>query len=419
MVSDVVFPKLVRVKQKFIAPPPIDIRATIAQELQRSGIQTRKWAGQKIAVAVGSRGIANLDIIVQEVIRKLKEMGAFPFIVPAMGSHGGATAEGQKEVLANLGINEATVEAQIEADMDVVYLGQSPSGVPVYFSKKAFEADGIMLVCRIKPHTGFRGPIESGIHKMLAIGLGKEKGASAIHAFGFERFDTLIPEIGKYVVSKCKVLFALAVLENAREQTVKIVAVEPDQFDRTERKLLAEARNLLGKLYFKNIDVLVVREIGKNISGDGMDPNVTGRYSSHLRVSEPAIQKIVVLDLTPQTGGNGNGIGTADITTQRVVDKIDRTQMYVNAITARVLHTVKIPMTVENDREAIGVALNSCWGVQPGQERVVVIKNTLELEEIFISESLLEEAYYQSQVEIIGSPFELTFDKDGFLQLIP
>ena len=416
--TEVVSPKLVKVKQKFASPSPIDILHTIKQELARPEIHTRVQTAQKIAVAVGSRGIANIDIIVKEIVDKLKAMGAFPFIVPAMGSHGGATAEGQKKVLANLGVTESSMGVPIEADMDVLLLGQSPSGVPVYMSKSAYAADGIILVCRVKPHTSFRGTIESGIHKMLAIGLGKEKAANVIHSFGLERFDTMIPEIGKYVRENSRVLFAVTVLEDVRENTVKIVAVEPGEFESIEKQLLAEAKDLIGKLYFNNIDVLVVREIGKNISGEGMDPNVTGRFSSHLRATEPSIQKIVVLDLTPQTGGNGSGIGMADIITKRLLDKLDLMQMYINAITARVLTPVKIPLIAENDREAIGVALKSCWGVQADHERVVIIKNTLELEEVFISVSLLEEASHKPQVDIVGQPFDISFDADGFLQLM-
>lgn len=417
LLADVVFPKLVKARQSFPSPPPADVEREIARELSRPEIVSRISKGQRIAVAVGSRGISGIDVIVRGVVSRLKELGTSPFIVPAMGSHGGATPEGQAKVLECLGITEETVCAPVLSSVDVVRLGTSLSGVPVYVDKLAYGADAIVVVNRVKPHTGFRGPIESGLMKMLAIGLGKQKGANTIHAVGFERFDSLIPEVGRYVIERTNVAFGVAVVENAREEPVKLVAVEPKRIEEVEKELLVEARRLMARILFPRLDVLVVREIGKDISGDGMDPNVTGRYPTHLGVAEPFVQKIVVLDLTEGTYGNANGIGMADVTTKRLVDKIDYFPMYVNSITACVLSTVKIPMTMETDRDAIAVALRTCWGTEPGKQKLMIVKNTLELNDVYISDSMVREAMAMPDVEILGEPFEMSFDAEGSIRL--
>lgn len=417
LLSDAVFPRLVKARQDFPSPEPVDIEREIVQELSRPEIASTVGKGKRIAIAVGSRGVAEIDRIAKAVVKQVKELGGVPFIIPAMGSHGGATAEGQADVLAHLGITEETAGAPVVSSMEVVQLGTSPSGVPVYVDRQAHGADATIVINRVKPHTAFHGPIESGLMKMLAIGLGKHEGAIAVHALGFQRFDSLIPEIGRCILEKGNVIFGIAVMENAREHVVRIAAIEPERIEEVERKLLEEARSLMAKILFPCLDVLVVRELGKNISGDGMDPNVTGRYLSHLQATEPDIQKIVVLDLTEETYGNALGIGMADVTTRNAVDKIDYHAMYVNAVTSRLLAGVKIPMTMETEREAIAAALVSCWGTGPGNHKMMLIENTLKLEEVYISEPLLQDARKLPDVEILSEPFAMAFDERGALQL--
>lgn len=417
LLGDAVFPRLVKARQDFPSPEPVDVEREVLQEISRPEIASTVGEGKRIAIAVGSRGVAEIDRIAKAVVKQVKELGGVPFIIPAMGSHGGATAEGQADVLAHLGITEETAGAPVVSSMEVVQLGTSPSGVPVYVDRQAHEADATIVINRVKPHTAFHGPIESGLMKMLAIGLGKHEGAIAVHALGFQRFDSLIPEIGRCILERGNVAFGIAVMENAREHVVRIAAIEPERIEEVEQKLLEEARSLMAKILFPRLDVLVVRALGKNISGDGMDPNVTGRYLSHLQATEPDIQKIVVLDLTEETYGNALGIGMADVTTRNAVGKIDYPAMYVNAVTSRLLAGVKIPMIMETEREAIAAALVSCWGTEPGNHKMMLIENTLKLEEVYISEPMLQDARRLPDVEILSEPLAMAFDERGALQL--
>ena len=413
----VTFPRIVRARQKFPVREPVEVEVEIERELSRPEIASTVKAGQRVAVAVGSRGVAAIDRVTRAVVKRLKEMEAEPFVVPAMGSHGGATAEGQVKVLAHLGITEETVGAPIRSSMEVVKLGTSSSGVPVYFDKLADTADATVVINRVKLHTGFRGPIESGLLKMLVIGLGKERGANMVHDLGFERFGDLIPEMGRYIIQHSNVIFGVATVENAQEQVAKVVAVEAQRIEEVERELLREATELMAKILFPQLDVLVVQEIGKNISGSGMDPNVTGRFVGYLGMSGSRAQRVVVLDLTGQTYGNALGIGMADITTQRVVDKIDYYPMYVNVMTSRSLAGAKMPMMLSTDKGAIAAAIASCFGVEPGHHKVMFIRNTLKLEDVYISRALLEEAQAREDVEVLGEPFEMPFDRFDALQL--
>lgn len=417
LVKDVPLPRIVKVRQKFPATPPLDVEKAVERELSRPEIAARVKKGQRIAVGVGSRGVASIDRMVRGVVRKLKDLGAEPFIVPAMGSHGGATDAGQANVLAHLGITEATVGAPVRSSMETVTLSRSPSGVTVYFDKTAYEADAIVPINRVKLHTAFRGPVESGLLKMLAIGFGKHKGADSIHALGFDRFGTLIPEIGRHILDRTRVIFGVASVENSREQPAIIKAVPAERFEEEEQTLLEESKRLMARILFPKLDVLVVGELGKNISGDGMDPNVTGRYLSYLGTAEPYVQKIAVLDLTDETYGNALGIGMADVTTRRAADKIDFYPMYVNALTSRILTGARVPLTVETDRDAVALALASCFGVEPGKQRAMFIQNTLKLEQVYISEALLEQARSMDSVEVLSEPFALPFASDGTLNL--
>jgi hypothetical protein len=415
---DIDLPRMVKIRQHFRSDKIDDIPAVINKELDREEIRARNKPGGQIAVAVGSRGIANIFDIVKATVNKLKSMGTHPFIVPAMGSHGGATAEGQLEVLASYNITEETMGCPIRSSMETVYTGVSELGVDTYIDKHAFESDGIVVINRVKVHTDFRGPVESGLTKMLAIGLGKHRGATMIHKLGFHTFAKLIPDMGRTIRSKAPVACGLAIVENGYEQPMIIRAVLPDDFETTDMELLEVSKEAMAKLLFKEIHVLVIDEIGKNISGSGLDPNVTGRFVPAFMAKmdhEPKTHKIVVRDLTEETHGNATGIGMADVTTRRLVDKINYEYTYANVITSTELAGAKIPVTVDNDRQALVVALVTVNGVKPTEAKVVHIRNTLELGEIWISEALLPEAKANPQIEILSEPVPFRFDEEDNL----
>jgi hypothetical protein len=335
--------------------------------------------------------------------------------VPAMGSHGASTAEGQADVLAHLGVNEHRVGCPVRATMEAVEIGETPSGVPVFMDRNAFEADAVVVVNRIKPHTAFRGSVESGPTKMLAIGLGKQKGAHSIHAAGWGKIHETIPEAARVAVGTGKVAFGLAVLENADEEPYRVAAIPAERLEESEAPLLEEAKRKLMRLPFDDMDLLVVDQIGKNISGDGADPNVTGRYPTPFASGGPKVERMVFLDLTPETGGNANGLGAADVVTERLVSKMDRPATYLNALTSTTPFPVKIPMTMPSDRAAIAAALAMTAGVSPPEARLVRIRNTLKLRRMWVSEALLEEVEDKERLSVIEAPRPMDFDADGSL----
>ena len=409
-------PKMVRVRQKFSAPHVPDLKSAIICQLRRPEIAETMTKGQRIAVLVGSRGISRIDEIVATLLKELKGRGTLPFVVPAMGSHGGATNEGQVEVLASLGVTEERMGVPVVSSMEPIKVGEFPSGAPVYFDRNAFTADGIVAVNRVKPHTAFRGEHESGLIKMITIGAGKHLGAKTLHAFGSDRFGTVLVDAFRLICSHVPVKFGVAVVENAYDQPALIEAVPVGHIEKREADLLKEARALMPRIMFDSFDVLIVEQIGKNISGDGMDPNITHRYAVPNIPSRPSYQRLVVLGLTPETRGNAIGVGMADVITRRLVSHIDYDQMYINALASKVvLNLVKVPMTLESDHLAIAVALESCVRVVPGQERVVRIKTTLDLGEIQISETLLPEAAVNDNIEILSEPEPMRFDAEGRL----
>ena len=405
---DIALPQGAYVRQKFEAHRIDDVTFEVQRQLSRPQILEKIRPGMRVALGVGSRGIKCIYQVTKATVEFLRERGADVFIVPAMGSHGGATAEGQLQVLAQYGITPEALGVPFDASMDIVELGISPSGVPVYFSRAALAADGIVPIGRVKAHTSFRGRVESGLYKMLAIGFGKHAGAASIHSFGFERFGELIPEVGEFILARVPVLCGIAIVENAYDDPAVIEALAPEEIGRREPELLELAKAWMGRILFDEFDVLIVDEIGKNISGDGMDPNVTGRFSLPAMSGGPRVQKIVVLDLTEETHGNANGIGAADVTTQALFDKIDFVQTYTNAITSTVLSVAKIPIVMPTARTAVALALKTLVGVKPEKARVVRIKNTLQLDEIWISDPLLKEAEGRSDIELVRrAPLEL------------
>jgi len=417
---DIELPRLFNIRQKFKATKLKSISEAIELEFRRLEIKKLIKPGHKIAVAVGSRGISNLKEIVIETILNLKKAGTTPFIIPAMGSHGGATEEGQAQVLASLGITEESVGVPIVSSMDTVKVATTITNIPIHFDKVAYQADGIVIINRVKPHTSFRGPIESGLTKMLAIGLGNHKGASYIHSLGFEQFSKVIPEVGKLVLEKTSVLFGVAILENAYDETARIELVSASRIMEREPELLQEAKTYMPRLIPQNFDVLVIEQIGKEISGAGMDPNIVGRRGvTSSGFDAPNFQKTVVLDLTDKTNGNAMGIGLADVTTRNLVSKINFCSVYANAITSTSLTAAKIPVVMNTEKEAIVVALRTCNGINLSQAKIVLIKNTLELDRILVSEPVLEDIKTRGDIEVLAEDKDFAFDDQGKLLVRP
>lgn len=409
-------PKMVRIRQSFPRPIISDIPQAVRETLGQSQILGRIKSGDRVAVTAGSRGIANIALILREVVANLKAVGADPFIIPTMGSHGGATAEGQVEVLRSLGINEQTVGAPIHSSMDVVQVGESVGGMQVYFDKyAATKADATVVVGRVKPHTSFHGSYESGLAKMIAIGLGKQKGAELCHAAGPAQMSRRIEDLAREAIEKSNLIFGVGILENAYDETCKIVALPREEILAREPGLLQEARGNLPQILFSDYDVLIVDEIGKNISGLGMDTNIINRFPTSAVKCEPTVQRIVVLDMTEKTHGNFHGLGLADVCTRRVFEKLDFNQTYPNPLTSRVPEASKIPMVMPSDLLAIKAAIQTCSDVDYNRIKMLRIKNTLKLEEIFISEHLLAQARFDSRIEIVGEPQLMRFAGNGDL----
>ncbi len=413
LLRDVKLPRLVKVRQSFDVPRLTDVPGTLRRELSRVEISRRVRPGMRVAVAVGSRGVAEIPTLARVTVEELKRLGAEPFVIPAMGSHGGATGEGQREVLANLGVTEESVGCPIKSSMAVVEIGRLDNGLPVYIDENAAKADGIVVINRVKPHTAFRGDNESGMVKMITIGLGKQKGAESCHAFSFKYMAEHILAMARITLAKMPVLFGVGSVENAYDQVAKVVAVTPDELIDTDRRLLVEAKSYMASLPFSQIDVLVVDRIGKDISGDGMDPNITGRYPTPYASGGPDVSKVAVLDLTEATHGNANGMGKADVVTRRLVDKTNFPMTYCNALTSTVFEPVKIPMVMECDRDAIKAALKACNAKDMSKVRLVRIQDTLHLDELLVSEALLAEVAAHPRLQAAGEPAAMRFDAAG------
>jgi hypothetical protein len=324
-----------------------------------------------------------------------------------MGSHGASTAEGQADVLGHLGVSEEKIGCPVRATMETVEVGRTPSGVAVYMDRNAWEADSVVVVNRIKPHTAFRGDVESGPTKMLAIGLGKQRGAHSIHSAGWENIHKTIPEAARVAVATGKVAFGLATIENADEEPCRIAAIPAKNFEAAEAPLLEEAKRNLLRLPFDDVDVLVIDEIGKNVSGDGADPNVTGRYPTTAASGGPNVERLVVLGLTNETGGNANGVGMADVVTQKLAETMDRPSTYMNALTSTTPSAVKLPMVVPTERDAVAAALVMCAGVEPENARIVRVENTMKLRRMLVSETLIKES--NTELEILRKPGPMEF----------
>jgi hypothetical protein len=404
-------PRFALVERTVDSPAALeDVRGAVRETLE--GVEVPSGS---VAVGVGSRGVGGIAGVVGALVEALKDNGAEPFVVPAMGSHGASTAEGQAEVLRHLGVDEETVGCPIRATMESVKIGETPSGVEVFMDRNAYEADAIVVVNRVKPHTAFRGAVESGPTKMLAIGLGKQRGAHSVHSAGWDAIHETIPEAARVAVDTGKVAFGLAVLENADEEPYRVAAIPAEGLEEAEAPLLEEAKKNLLRLPFDALDVLVVDEIGKNISGDGADPNVTGRYPTTAASGGPRIERVVFLGLTEETGGNANGLGAADVVTERLAGAMDRPSTYMNALTSTTPAPVKTPMVMPTDRMALAAALTMCAGVSPAEARIVRVQNTLKLRRMWVSEAMLGEVERDERMRVVEGPRELRFDEDGAL----
>jgi uncharacterized protein (DUF362 family) len=377
--------------------------------------------GLRVALAAGSRGIDRIDEVVAAMVRELRANGADVFVVPAMGSHGGATAEGQLEVLASLGLTEARLGCEIRSSMDTVRLGEVEGGIPVFIDRIALqEADAIIPVNRVKPHTDFTGPVESGLEKMIAIGLGKQKGADTFHAQGFDAFAELIPKVAAFTLARAPIPFGLALVENGYARLRRIEAVRSPDIDARERLLRDEADAYLARLPFEQLDVLVLDQIGKDISGLGMDSNVVGRYYSGPTGRGTSIQRIYLRDLTDETEGNAVGIGMADVVHRRAVARMDATRTYMNCVTAKTPEGARVAMTASSDRQGLDLALACCLRVDPRTARIARIRDTKHLEWFFASEALLDELRQRDDCEIHGEPTAIGFDAtDAFRDALP
>ncbi len=413
LLEPIPIPRVVEVHQSFEKGQVGSIEKVMHEQFVQAGAASRIKPGETIALAVGSRGIADLPLIVRSAVTELRKLGADPFIVPAMGSHGGATPEGQQQILEDMGVTEAFTTAPVRSSMETTQVGITESGLPVFMDSTALEADSVIIINRIHPHVAFRGKYESGLMKMLAIGLGKLRGANICHDLGFGEMGKNVHDIGKVCLEKTNVIFGIAVLENAYHKVYQITMLPAEEIESKEPELLELAKELEPCLYFDKIDVLIMDEIGKDISGSGFDTNIIGRYGTPFITGGPNITKISILDVTDVSHGNCTGLGLADFTTRRVFDKFSFEDTYPNSLTSTVQAGIKIPMVLKNDRQAIQGAIKTCNILDKDSVRLVWITSTLEIDKIFISESLLEEAQRQENLTITGEPFEIAFDDLG------
>jgi hypothetical protein len=410
-------PPLTPIRQTAPQPAVADIAGEVRRRWRASRLASRVRPGARVAVAVGSRGIANLATMVRATLETVRELGGEPFVVAAMGSHGGATSEGQRELLAEYGVSEAALGVPVKTDMTAVRIGTNSWGEPVFWDKNALSADALLTISRVKPHTDFRGKFESGVAKMLVIGLGKRDGASQHHRWGVRGLRDMLPETAKVILEKTPFVAGMAVLENAHEQTARLQVVEREELFDVEPALLEEARGLMGKLPFDQLDLLVIGEIGKNYSGAGIDPNVVGRLlmEGQDEPERPKITRICALDLSPESHGNGTGCGIADLTTERLLESIDQAPFRMNNLTACFLWRSKLPFAFPDDRACLAAGLETCWQPNTAAVRMAIIPNTLEVAELWVSPTLAEEAKKHPHLSITGPARPLPFGAGGNL----
>ncbi len=411
-------PEMIKVKQEFDIPAVKNINEKVSEEFKKTNINKKIKPGSKIAITAGSRGIKKISEILSLIVEEVKLLGAEPFILSAMGSHGGNTVEGQREILSGYGITEEKMGAPVICSTDVVEIGKNSFGIPVYFDKIALNSDGIIAVNRIKSHTDYRRTIQSGIMKILSIGLGREKGATQIHELGVRGLNDVLPASARLILEKAPVILGIGIIENALLNIAHIEAIEPETIEMREMELLKWSMEISPKFLFNDIDLLIVNEIGKNISGVGMDTKVIGRMMvwGEDEWKSPKINRIATLDLTEESHGNVIGIGLSDIITRRIYEKIDFDVSYTNILASSMIDRGKIPIIANSDEVAIKWALKTCWAENKRMAKVVNIKNTLNLSEIFISKSILDEQKENDKIKPIGEFIEFEFDSSGTLK---
>lgn len=413
LLASVPIPRVVAVRQRFERRAVHDVERGCGEALRERRDHMAVKTGMRVAITAGSRGITNISEILRAVVAEVKMRKAVPFLVPAMGSHGGATAEGQVAVLAEMGVTEDTVGAPIVSSMDTVKIGAACNGLPVYADRAAYSADAIVLVNRIKPHIAFRGAFESGLLKMIAIGLGNQRGAEICHNLGFGRIEENILALATEALKHLPVVCGVAVLEDAYHDTAQVEVLLPEEIKAREPELLSAAKKLLPRLYVGELDALIMDEIGKNIAGSGFDTNVVGRFHTPYisRSDQDArITRIAALDLTDESHGNANGVGILDFISERLFRKIDLEQMYPNSLTSTVPLPVKIPMILKNDRQVIQAAIRTSNIRDHRAVRFARIKNTQTLETLEVSESLTSEIGQHPGAEVSSEPYDLSFD---------
>jgi len=417
MIEDI---KVRKIKQNFNRTKIDNLSEYIHQSFKKSDLKNRIKSGDKIGITVGSRGITNIKLIVKEIISELKNLNALPFILPAMGSHGGANSEGQKGVLASYGITEREMGVPIMASMDVIQIGKVENKIPIYFSKVAMEADGIIALNRVKMHTDFKSNlVESGMSKILAIGLGKAEGASSIHFLGVYGLKNVIPQAAELIITKAPIIQGIGILENSYDQTMKISFVSPEDIIKVDSELLKISKEVMPVLPIDNLDIVITQEIGKNISGTGFDTNIIGRLdiNGEKEIAKPEIKRLLVFDITEESHGNALGIGLADITTRHLVDKINYKDMYANTITSTFLNRAKIPITTDSEKEAVEIAVKTCWRLEQSDLKLLIMKNTLDLEYLYVSKAVWDEIKDNKNIDACGEWVKLTFTKNGKMKI--
>lgn len=417
ILDNIKLPQIMKVSQTFDNTKLDDVEGDLNQKLIDKNIKDKIKQGMKIAITGGSRGISSYKELMKTIVSFVKKCGATPFIVPSMGSHGGGTSEGQENMLKKLGITKESVGCEIISSMDVVEVGRTSKDLPVYIDKNAANADGIILLNRVKLHTSFRGKYESGLIKMMAIGLAKRKGADMTHFLRYENMAENLVEVGKIALNNLNIICGVASIENGYNEVADVFVLNKDEILQEEPKILEKSKRLMPRIYLDDIDVLIVNEIGKNISGTGVDTNIVGRFHTNAASGGPNTVKLGFLDISEKSGGNGNGMGLADFVSKKFFRKIDFESTYINAITSTEPNSVKLPLVLDNDKYVFQGCVKLC-GVKNIQDiKLVIINNTKELDEIYMSKSAFENTVDKSKVKKESELFDIPFDDEGNLDL--
>lgn len=417
ILDNIKLPQIMKVSQTFDNTKLDDVEGDLNQKLIDKNIKDKIKPGMKIAITGGSRGISSYKELMKTIVSFVKKCGATPFIIPSMGSHGGGTSEGQENMLKKLGITKESVGCEIISSMDVVEVGRTSKDLPVYIDKNAANADGIILLNRVKLHTSFRGKYESGLIKMMAIGLAKRKGADMTHFLRYENMAENLVEVGKIALNNLNIICGVASIENGYNEVADVFVLNKDEILQEEPKILEKSKRLMPRIYLDDIDVLIVNEIGKNISGTGVDTNIVGRFHTNAASGGPNTVKLGFLDISEKSGGNGNGMGLADFVSKKFFRKIDFESTYINAITSTEPNSVKLPLVLDNDKYVFQGCVKLC-GVKNIQDiKLVIINNTKELDEIYMSKSAFENTVDKSKVKKESELFDIPFDEEGNLDL--